>query len=85
MQIIGTALTKDAISVNDISRDKPVVLVLGSEGQGIRSMVLKQCTQTVKIVGGAETGFDEQGLDSLNVSVSGGILLYALLRNSMHK
>lgn len=56
--------------------DAPTVLVLGSEGHGLRTLVAKACTDFVCIPGGAGQ------VDSLNVSVTGGILLWQLL-NSM--
>lgn len=54
--------------------DGPTVLVLGSEGHGLRSLVAKSCTEFVKVPGvpGA--------VDSLNVSVTGGILLWHFLQ-----
>ena len=62
--------------------DMPVLLVLGSEGHGLRSLVAKACTEFVRIPAGNE-GEDSQveaGVDSLNVSVTGGILLWHMLR-----
>jgi 21S rRNA (GM2251-2'-O)-methyltransferase len=55
--------------------DKPTILVLGSEGHGLRSLVARSCTEFVRISGG-----DSEGVDSLNVSVTGGILLWHLLQ-----
>ncbi|KAL7557356.1 hypothetical protein ACA910_020224 [Epithemia clementina (nom. ined.)] len=66
--------------------NQPTVLVLGSEGHGIRNLVATACTEFVRIPGGvdAETAgttanWDLSGVDSLNVSVCGGILLWHLL------
>ena len=56
------------------SEDRPTLLVLGSEGLGLRTLVAKACTDFVKI-----PGQDDSGVDSLNVSVTGGILLWHLL------
>ncbi len=50
-----------------------VGLVLGSEGKGIRPSVRKKCDVLVSI---PMTG----SLDSLNVSVAGGIILYEITR-----
>jgi 21S rRNA (GM2251-2'-O)-methyltransferase len=55
---------------------EPTVLVLGSEGHGLRTLVAKACTDFVCIPGGSG-----DGVDSLNVSVTGGILLWHLLNN----
>ena len=54
--------------------------VLGSEGHGLRTNVLRACSALVRIptaeppaVEGAEL------VDSLNVGVAGGILMYSLM------
>ena len=56
--------------------DQPTILVLGSEGHGLRSLVARSCTEFVRIPAGQDT----EGVDSLNVSVTGGILLWHLLQ-----
>jgi 21S rRNA (GM2251-2'-O)-methyltransferase len=55
--------------------NNPTVLVLGSEGHGLRTLVANSCSEFVSIPGGSED------VDSLNVSVTGGILLWQLLRS----
>jgi len=73
--------------------DRPILLVMGSEGHGLRTLVSKACTEFVRIPSGIEGGMDEQepniidgngnnnaGVESLNVSVSGGIILWQLIR-----
>ena len=49
------------------------VLIFGNEGEGIRKNVLKLCDKAIKI---PVTG----KVESLNVSVSAGIIIYELLR-----
>jgi 23S rRNA (guanosine2251-2'-O)-methyltransferase len=49
------------------------VLVLGSEGEGLSQLVQKRCDHQVAI---PTTGH----IDSLNVSVAAGILLYEFRR-----
>lgn len=61
--------------------DKPTIVVLGSEGHGLRTLVAKSCTEFVKIPGAG----DADGVDSLNVSVTGGILLWHFLNGSNKK
>jgi len=61
---------------NDDDVYTPSILVLGSEGHGLRTLVAKACTEFVRIPGGNDS---EGGVDSLNVSVTGGILLWHLL------
>ena len=63
----------------------------GNEGHGIRTNILRRCTHLVKIPGGVAdpTIADSSGggadasfsVDSLNVSVTGGILLHHILKN----
>ena len=55
---------------------RPTLLVLGSEGHGIRSLVASSCTEFVKIPG---ADHENLGVDSLNVSVTGGILMCSLV------
>jgi len=65
--------------------DLPTILVLGSEGRGLRTLVARACTGFVSVPGGSvgdmeDTDDDTQsGVDSLNVSVTGGILLWHFL------
>lgn len=60
-------------SLWEMDWDRPLALVLGSEGQGLRKRILDECDHRVRIpmVGPAE---------SLNVSVAAGILLCAAAR-----
>jgi 21S rRNA (GM2251-2'-O)-methyltransferase len=64
--------------------NRPTLLVLGSEGHGLRTLVAKACTEFVRIPSGAGDDAEEGGadVDSLNVSVTGGIILWHLLRGS---
>jgi 21S rRNA (GM2251-2'-O)-methyltransferase len=67
-------------TIKDDDEGRPIILVLGSEGHGLRTLVAKACTEFVRIPGGTESeGSDAEGVDSLNVSVTGGILLWHLL------
>jgi len=77
--VVGAAL-EDSVAPSELQLSQPTVLVLGSEGAGLRTLVRRACDQFVRIPG---AGGDDS-VDSLNVSVAGGILLYALLngRNS---
>jgi 21S rRNA (GM2251-2'-O)-methyltransferase len=62
---------------NSNDDNKPILLVLGSESRGLRHLVAKSCTEFVRIPAG---GNSDEGVDSLNVSVTGGILLWQLLQ-----
>jgi 21S rRNA (GM2251-2'-O)-methyltransferase len=74
--------------------DRPILLVLGSEGHGLRTLVAKACTEFVRIPSGIVGGMGEEqsdddddsngaGVDSLNVSVTGGIMLWHLLHKTI--
>lgn len=65
-------------SLTDLpSSVEPTILVLGSEGFGLRTLVAKACTDFVCIPGGAG-----DGVDSLNASAMRSILLWHLLNSS---
>lgn len=75
-RIIGGAIADDALECRDLRLDHPTMLVLGSEGTGLRPLVAQTCSSLVKIGSRA----DSLGtVDSLNVSVAGAILLHQLL------
>ena len=64
-------------NLNEVENNEPTVLVLGSEGRGLRTLVARACSDFVKIPGGLDVDSDTQAcVDSLNVSVSGGIFLF---------
>ena len=76
-------------------QEQPTLIVLGSEGHGLRNLVAKSCTEFVRIPSGVQQPFanddddngdnDETGVagvDSLNVSVTGGILLWHFLNSA---
>ncbi len=50
-----------------------VALVLGSEGKGISRLLLDKCDRLIKIPA-------QGNIDSFNVSVAAGILLYEISR-----
>ena len=54
----------------------PVALVIGGEGEGIRPLVRKGCDQLVSIP-------MQGGVNSLNASVAGGILLFEVVRQRL--
>ena len=60
--------------------NKPTILVLGNEGHGIRHNILKRCNVLVKIKGAENSKFSV--VDSLNVSVSGGIMLNHIINRA---
>ena len=68
--VLASAL-HDATNLSSVSvPDGPLCLVLGNEGQGISAAVLDCCDASAFI--------EMEGIDSLNVGVAGGILMYNL-------
>ena len=57
----------------------PVALVLGSEGRGVSPLVQKLCDGAVSLRMAARS----TGVDSFNVSVAAGILLYEIARQRL--
>jgi len=55
----------------------PVALVIGGEGEGVRPLVRKACDQLVSIP-------MQGGVNSLNASVAGGILLFEVVRQRLY-
>lgn len=70
---IAGAAPEGDVTVWEMDWDRPVAIVIGSEGAGIRRRVLGECDYRVRIpmAGPAE---------SLNASVAAGILLFAAAR-----
>ncbi|GAB6276620.1 MAG: RNA methyltransferase [Rectinema sp.] len=77
-RIVAAALTEKALTIEELSlhlrgRQDTLILILGNEGYGLPAEVLKLCTDEVRIP-------MARGVDSLNVAVAGGILMYELLK-----
>ena len=70
--IIGTAGEADS-SIYDFDWKRAVVLVLGSEQKGISPSIRKRCHQLVGIP-------SPGGVESLNISVAGGVVLSEICR-----
>lgn len=108
--VVGTAMKgKTCVAMGDVPRDRPVLLVLGNEGFGLRTNVQTRCdylvnipsagttaaTSSADVTSATETSTstststvkeeserDDSLVDSLNVSVTGGILLHYFLNRS---
>ncbi|PRQ46708.1 putative 23S rRNA (guanosine(2251)-2'-O)-methyltransferase [Rosa chinensis] len=72
-RVLGGSVSSKAIPLNEIVPCEPTILVLGSEGTGLRPLVERSCTQLIRIPGNipadvAAAGFD----DSESVEVNHG-------------
>lgn len=82
-RIIGADAGESATDLNNVdanassSSSSSTMLVLGSEGNGLRHVVKECCTQLVRIEKGEHA---HAVVDSLNVSVAGAIFLHHFLK-----
>jgi len=74
-RVLGAGVGAGSVSVRTLDPGPPSVLVVGSEGAGLRTTVKRACDALVQ-VGAAPEG---SGVDSLNVGVAGAVLLHHLL------
>lgn len=75
---VGAAADDQAVDYDTYDFTGPTGIMLGSEGSGLRRLVREHCDQTVRIP-------MAPGVESLNVSVAGGILLFEALRQRRRK
>ena len=70
--IIGSSL-KNADDYTSVDFNRPLVLIMGNEQKGIRKLTSEKCDHLIKIP-------MEGKIQSLNVSVATGVLLFEILR-----
>lgn len=76
--LIGTSLKSTSINLSNFSKiPAKYVLILGNEGKGMRKEVEDLCDLLLKI--------EMSNIDSLNVGVASGVLLYELRRKEGEK
>ena len=63
-------------NISEVPKDLKKVLIFGSEGKGIRSLILKNCDFKTKI----SLNVDDKKIESLNVSNCVSIALYECLK-----
>ena len=62
----------------DADLDRPIVLVIGAEGKGLGRLVKENCDMLVRIP-------MQGGVNSLNASAAGAVLMYEVVRQRMQK
>ena len=74
-KILVTILSNDSIFINDFKRNKneKLIVVVGNEGNGIRKEIIDMADYKIKI--------NISNIDSLNVGIATGIILYELKTN----
>ncbi|KAG9405949.1 Ribose methyltransferase [Aphanomyces cochlioides] len=75
--IVGACSGAKAVSLSTYSITKPTILVVGNEHRGLNSAI-RRCCDDILTIPGVEQD-EASKVDSLNVSVATGILLYQLL------
>ena len=71
LDVIAATPHREAVSLADFHRSGPVALLVGNEGQGLSQEALALADHRIRIP-------MADGVDSLNVSASAAVLLYAL-------
>ncbi|WP_312752298.1 23S rRNA (guanosine(2251)-2'-O)-methyltransferase RlmB [Psychrobacter sanguinis] len=75
--VYGTALDETAKALPDVDLKGRVAIIMGSEGEGMRRLTTERCDELVYI---PMTGNKHGSLQSLNVSVATGMVLYEVSR-----
>jgi len=78
--VLGAAADPKAVECSAVVVDKPTILVMGSEGSGLRTNVRRACSQLLRVRMAAPRHM--LAADSLNVSVAAGILLHTLISSA---
>ncbi|KAL6226567.1 hypothetical protein ACLB2K_000529 [Fragaria x ananassa] len=72
-RVLGGSVSSKAIPLNEIVPSEPTILVLGSEGTGLRPLVERSCTQLIRIPGNIPVDVTAGGFDdSESVEVNRG-------------
>jgi tRNA G18 (ribose-2'-O)-methylase SpoU len=73
IELIATSLESSSTPLETATRDKPAVILVGNEREGLPSELQAICDRKLRIA-------MELGADSLNVSVAAGIVLHYFCR-----
>jgi TrmH RNA methyltransferase len=68
---VATTLSREAMPLEELPRDRPLALVLGNEEEGVSPAVVAACRRQVRIKG-------TRRVQSLNVAQAAAVLLHAL-------
>lgn len=71
--VIGLEGSADAVPAKEVRLDGALVVVVGSEGEGLRALVRKTCDHLVRLPMRGQ-------VESLNAAVAGSIILYMALQ-----
>ena len=69
---VAASLSREAVPLAELPRDRPVALVLGNEENGVSAPVLAACRRQVRIAGTSR-------VQSLNVAQAAAVLLHGLM------
>lgn len=87
-RVLGGSVSSKAISLDEVVPGPPTILVLGSEGTGLRPLVERSCTQLVRIPGNIPIDVNTSELDGegtgLNCESSGKMFLSFLAVESLN-
>lgn len=90
-RVVGTSVGERSGPLHELPAGPgapPTIVVLGNEGYGVRTNVLRECEFLVEVAGdgggAAAEGATASTVDSLNVSVTGGVVLFHLLAGAKH-
>ena len=67
----------DGENIFTFNCDKQIGLIVGNEGQGVSDELIEICSNKVKIP-------MVEGVESLNVAISGGIIMYQIAKNNLN-
>ncbi|XP_015954197.1 uncharacterized protein LOC107478576 [Arachis duranensis] len=83
-RVLGGSVSSRAIPLDEVEPGPPTILVLGSEGTGLRPLVERSCTQLVRIPGNIPSDLDNSEVNDVNHESSGREFLSFLAVESLN-
>lgn len=71
-RVLGGSVSSKSVSLDEIVPGPPTILVLGSEGTGLRPLVEKSCTHLVRIPGNFPVDLTASELDGETIGLNNG-------------